>query len=54
MLSCIIVVHTAYKVISIALRNRQDLLLNVMDIFVKEPLMDWKKIAIKRGKEQSK
>ena len=38
----------------IALRNNQDLLLNVMDIFVKEPLMDWKKIAIKRGKEQSK
>ncbi|CAO3672189.1 unnamed protein product [Umbelopsis ramanniana] len=37
-----------------ALRNNQDLLLNVMDIFVKEPLMDWKKIAIKRGKEQSK
>ncbi|GAB5585937.1 hypothetical protein Unana1_00837 [Umbelopsis nana] len=35
-----------------ALRNSQDLLLNVMDIFVKEPLMDWKKIAIKRGKEQ--
>jgi DNA-dependent protein kinase catalytic subunit len=48
------VVHTAYKIISIALRNSQDLLLNVMDIFVKEPLMDWKKIAIKRGKEQSK
>jgi DNA-dependent protein kinase catalytic subunit len=46
---------TTYAIVfRIALRNSQDLLLNVMDIFVKEPLMDWKKIAIKRGKEQSK
>ncbi|KAG2173613.1 hypothetical protein INT43_005031, partial [Umbelopsis isabellina] len=37
-----------------ALRNDQNLILNVMDIFVKEPLMDWKKIAIKRGKEQKR
>jgi DNA-dependent protein kinase catalytic subunit len=37
-----------------ALRNDKNLILNVMDIFVKEPLLDWKKIAIKRGKEQSK
>ncbi|KAM3580927.1 hypothetical protein VKS41_006986 [Umbelopsis sp. WA50703] len=37
-----------------ALRNDKNLILNVMDIFVKEPLLDWKKIAIKRGKEQKR
>ncbi|KAG1168656.1 hypothetical protein G6F71_008958 [Rhizopus microsporus] len=35
-----------------AIQNDKDLLLNIMDIFVKEPLLDWKKAAVKQAKHQ--
>ncbi|KAL4211735.1 hypothetical protein AB4K20DRAFT_1898534 [Rhizopus microsporus] len=40
--------------IHLAIQNDKDLLLNIMDIFVKEPLLDWKKAAVKQAKHQSK
>lgn len=40
--------------IHLAIQNNKDLLLNIMDIFVKEPLLDWKKAAVKQAKHQSK
>lgn len=37
-----------------AMRTNKDILLNAMDIFVKEPLLDWRKHASKQAKAQSK
>ncbi|KAG1019202.1 hypothetical protein G6F26_010314 [Rhizopus arrhizus] len=36
-----------------AIRDDKELLLNIMDIFVKEPLLDWKKAAVKQAKDQN-
>jgi DNA-dependent protein kinase catalytic subunit len=38
----------------IAVQREKQVILNVMDVFVKEPLLDWKKVAAKRAKAQSK
>lgn len=35
-----------------ALRENQDILLNTMDVFIKEPLLDWEKLARKVAQEQ--
>jgi phosphatidylinositol kinase/protein kinase (PI-3 family) len=40
-------------IICLAIRDDKELLLNIMDIFVKEPLLDWKKAAVKQAKDQS-
>ncbi|KAG0205959.1 hypothetical protein BGX33_007637 [Mortierella sp. NVP41] len=37
-----------------ALQSKRDVILNTMDIFVKEPLLDWRKHAINQAKEQKK
>ena len=37
-----------------ALQSKRDVILNTMDIFVKEPLLDWRKHAINQAREQSK
>jgi len=37
-----------------AMRTNKDILLNAMDIFVKEPLLDWRKHAAKQAKAQKK
>ncbi|KAI8075324.1 hypothetical protein BC940DRAFT_249003 [Gongronella butleri] len=34
--------------------SEKEVLLNVMDVFVKEPLLDWKKTAAKRAKSQKR
>ncbi|KAI9251048.1 hypothetical protein BY458DRAFT_559563 [Sporodiniella umbellata] len=36
-----------------AIQNEKELLLNIMDIFVKEPLLDWKKAAARQTKRQT-
>jgi phosphatidylinositol kinase/protein kinase (PI-3 family) len=38
----------------IAIRDDKEILINTMDVFVKEPLLDWKKFALKQAKVQSK
>jgi DNA-dependent protein kinase catalytic subunit len=35
-----------------ALRENQDILLNTMDVFIKDPLLDWEKLARRLAKEQ--
>lgn len=35
-----------------ALKENQDTLLNTMDVFIKEPLLDWEKLARKLAVEQ--
>ncbi|KAF9155537.1 hypothetical protein BG015_009513 [Linnemannia schmuckeri] len=37
-----------------ALQSKRDAILNTMDIFVKEPLLDWRKHAINQAREQKK
>ncbi|KAF9918927.1 hypothetical protein BX616_004199 [Lobosporangium transversale] len=37
-----------------ALQAKKDVILNTMDVFVKEPLLDWRKYAINQAKEQKK
>jgi len=37
-----------------ALQTKKDVILNTMDVFVKEPLLDWRKFAVNQAKEQSK
>ncbi|KAF9909938.1 hypothetical protein EC991_007741 [Linnemannia zychae] len=37
-----------------ALQSKRDVILNTMDIFVKEPLLDWRKHAINQAREQKK
>ncbi|KAI1315202.1 hypothetical protein EDD11_001140 [Mortierella claussenii] len=37
-----------------ALQNKKDVILNTMDVFVKEPLLDWRKFAINQAREQKK
>ncbi|KAF9184663.1 hypothetical protein BGZ51_003206 [Haplosporangium sp. Z 767] len=37
-----------------ALQGKKDIILNTMDVFVKEPLLDWRKHAINQAKEQKK
>ncbi|KAG0303333.1 hypothetical protein BGZ98_006787, partial [Dissophora globulifera] len=37
-----------------ALQGKKDVILNTMDVFVKEPLLDWRKFAINQAKEQKK
>ncbi|KAI8883147.1 hypothetical protein K501DRAFT_333495 [Backusella circina FSU 941] len=37
-----------------AIRDDKEILINTMDVFVKEPLLDWKKSAIKQAKSQNK
>ncbi|KAG0005263.1 hypothetical protein BGZ65_011584, partial [Modicella reniformis] len=37
-----------------ALQSNKDILLNAMDVFVKEPLLDWRKFAVNQAKEQKK
>ncbi|EFA79656.1 DNA-dependent protein kinase subunit [Heterostelium album PN500] len=37
-----------------AIQNNKDFLLSTMDVFVKEPLIDWIKLASRLGKEQGK
>ncbi|KAJ3150478.1 hypothetical protein HDU86_006651 [Geranomyces michiganensis] len=37
-----------------ALREGKDALLNVLNIFVKEPLMEWRKFALKQAQKQGK
>jgi hypothetical protein len=36
-----------------ALAENKDILLNVMDVFIKEPLMDWEKLARRLVREQN-
>jgi DNA-dependent protein kinase catalytic subunit len=38
----------------LAVQREKQVILNVMDVFVKEPLLDWKKVAAKQAKAQSK
>jgi len=35
-----------------ALQNNSEVILNVMDVFVKEPLIDWEKLAARVAREQ--
>lgn len=35
-----------------ALQENQEVLLNTMDVFVKEPLLDWEKLARRVAKDQ--
>ncbi|KAF8937820.1 hypothetical protein BGZ58_002088 [Dissophora ornata] len=37
-----------------ALQGKKEVILNTMDVFVKEPLLDWRKHAINQAKEQKK
>ncbi|KAG0254733.1 hypothetical protein BG011_005543 [Mortierella polycephala] len=37
-----------------ALQGKKDVILNTMDVFVKEPLLDWRKHAVNQAKEQKK
>ncbi|KAF9401271.1 hypothetical protein BGX21_002182 [Mortierella sp. AD011] len=37
-----------------ALQSKKEVILNTMDVFVKEPLLDWRKHAINQAKEQKK
>ncbi|KAF9116341.1 hypothetical protein BGX27_003334 [Mortierella sp. AM989] len=37
-----------------ALQSKKEIILNTMDVFVKEPLLDWRKYAINQAKEQKK
>ncbi|KAJ3184182.1 hypothetical protein HDU87_005028 [Geranomyces variabilis] len=37
-----------------AMREGKDVLLNVLNIFVKEPLMEWRKFALKQAQKQGK
>ncbi|KAG0257869.1 hypothetical protein DFQ27_004903 [Actinomortierella ambigua] len=37
-----------------ALQSKKEILLNTMDVFVKEPLLDWRKFAINQAIEQRK
>ncbi|KAG0234361.1 hypothetical protein BGX31_004586 [Mortierella sp. GBA43] len=37
-----------------ALQTKKEVILNTMDVFVKEPLLDWRKFAINQAKEQKK
>ncbi|KAF9439193.1 hypothetical protein BGZ76_009365 [Entomortierella beljakovae] len=37
-----------------ALQGKKEVILNTMDVFVKEPLLDWRKYAINQAKEQKK
>ncbi|ORX51884.1 hypothetical protein DM01DRAFT_1063713 [Hesseltinella vesiculosa] len=37
-----------------AIVAEKEVILNVMDVFVKEPLLDWKKVAAKRAKAQKR
>ncbi|KAF9205542.1 hypothetical protein BGZ49_003876 [Haplosporangium sp. Z 27] len=37
-----------------ALQSRKEVILNTMDVFVKEPLLDWRKFAVNQAKEQKK
>ncbi|KAF9959536.1 hypothetical protein BGZ65_000296 [Modicella reniformis] len=37
-----------------AFQDNKDVLLNAMDVFVKEPLLDWRKFTVKQAKERSK
>ncbi|KAF9360792.1 hypothetical protein BGX26_007743 [Mortierella sp. AD094] len=37
-----------------ALQSKKEVILNTMDVFVKEPLLDWRKYAINQAKEQKK
>lgn len=34
------------------MQANKDILLNTMDVFVKEPLLDWQKLAQRLAKEQ--
>jgi hypothetical protein len=34
------------------MQANKDILLNTMDVFVKEPLLDWQKFAMRLAKEQ--
>jgi len=36
-----------------ALQGKKDIILNTMDVFVKEPLLDWRKFALNQAKQQS-
>lgn len=36
-----------------AIQDEKDLLLNIMNVFVKDPLLDWKKQAMVESKSQS-
>jgi len=36
-----------------ALAENRDILLNIMDVFIKEPLMDWEKLARRLVREQN-
>jgi DNA-dependent protein kinase catalytic subunit len=35
-----------------ALQDNKDVLINTMDVFIKEPLLDWEKLARRVAKEQ--
>lgn len=35
-----------------AFQQHKDIILNVMDVFIKEPLIDWEKLARRLAKEQ--
>jgi len=37
-----------------ALQGKRDVILNTMDVFVKEPLLDWRKFAVIQAKQLSK
>lgn len=37
-----------------ALQGKRTVILNTMDVFAKEPLLDWRKFAINQAREQSK
>ena len=37
-----------------ALQSKKEVILNTMDIFVKEPLLDWRSHALKQAREQRK
>ncbi|KAI8329229.1 hypothetical protein BC941DRAFT_384857 [Chlamydoabsidia padenii] len=45
----VIMVHTLE-----AVQRDKQVILNVMDVFVKEPLLDWKKVAAKQAKAQKR